>query len=163
MIIYFDSSALVKMFVEEEGSPAIKKFASDALPKENVIFATSAVTKAEVMAGLAAMRRGRYLTQRRFQKAVMDFRERWKVFHIPEVTVFLIDRSGEIGLNHKIKGCDAFQLASALGVEVDLFVSTDKDLNAAASQNGLDVWNPMSETIPVITTNNDGQSIPDHR
>ena len=26
MIIYVDSSALVKMFVEEEGSPAIKKF-----------------------------------------------------------------------------------------------------------------------------------------
>jgi hypothetical protein len=53
-------------------------------------------------------------------------------------------------LNHKIKGCDAFQLASALEVETDIFISTDNDLNVAASENGLFVWNPMTEPMPKI-------------
>ncbi len=115
-----------------------------------MIFATSAVTKAEILAALSAIRRGRHLTQTKFEKAVVDFKSRWKAFFIPEVTSLLIDKAGEIGLNHKIKGCDAFQLASALEVETDIFISTDNDLNVAALENGLFVWNPMSEPMPKI-------------
>jgi mRNA-degrading endonuclease RelE of RelBE toxin-antitoxin system len=39
-------------------------------------------------------------------------------------------------LNHKIKGCDAFQLASALEIETDIFISTDNDLNTAKLNKG---------------------------
>ena len=81
MIIYFDSSALVKSFVEEEGSTNVKNFLSElAKLKEIVVFATSAITKAEIMAALSAMRRGRHLTQTRFQKAVADFQKRWEAY-----------------------------------------------------------------------------------
>jgi predicted nucleic acid-binding protein len=69
-------------------------------------------------------------------------------FFIPEVTSLLIDKAGEIGLKHKIKGCDAFQLASALEAETDIFISTDNDLNVAALEHELFVWNPMTEPIP---------------
>ncbi len=148
MRIYFDSSALVKLVVDEEGSPEVRKFVSTAL--NDKAFITSAVTKAEVMAAIAAMRRGRHLTQRGFQKAVEDFRLRWRAFNVPEVTISLIDKAGEIGVGHKIKGCDAFQLASALEAEANLFVSCDDDLNTAASESGLFVWNPMVEIIPEI-------------
>jgi uncharacterized protein with PIN domain len=75
MTIYVDSSALVKMFVDEPGSPEIKQFVSDLVPKEDSTFVTSAITKAEIMAALAAIRRDRHFTQRRFEKAVADFRE----------------------------------------------------------------------------------------
>ncbi|MDM8557847.1 type II toxin-antitoxin system VapC family toxin [Candidatus Parabeggiatoa sp. HSG14] len=151
MIIYFDASALIKSLIEEPGSINIHNFLLEtAQLEETIIFATSAVTKAEIMAALSAIRRGRHLTQKKFEKAVVDFKTRWKAFFIPEVTHFLIDKAGEIGLNHKIKGCDAFQLASALEVETDIFISTDNDLNAAALENGLFVWNPMTEPIPKI-------------
>ena len=151
MIIYFDASALIKSLVEEPGSVSIKNFLlAIAQLEETVVFATSAVSKAEIMAALSAIRRGRHLTQKIFEKAVADFKIRWKAFFIPEVTSLLIDKAGEIGLNHKIKGCDAFQLASALEVESDIFISTDNDLNVAASENGLFVWNPMTEPIPKI-------------
>lgn len=114
----------------------------------NVDFVTAAVTKAEIMAGLSAIRRGRHITQREFNEAVANFREQWQIFSIADVTVALIDRAGEIGLNYKIKGCDAFQLASALESEADLLISTDSDLNAAAKESGLIVWNPMTESQP---------------
>jgi predicted nucleic acid-binding protein len=110
VIIYFDASALIKSLIEEPGSVSINNFLLEIKAHQGtVIFATSAVTKAEIMAALSAIRRGRYLTQKRFENAVADFKIRWKAFFIPQVTSLLIDQAGEIGLKHKIKGCDAFQ------------------------------------------------------
>jgi predicted nucleic acid-binding protein len=151
MNIFIDSSALVKVFVKEPGTLVIQPFVTEALANPAVILTTSAVTKAEMMAAFAALRRGRHLVQRKFEEAVAEFRERWQEFFVPEVTAALIDRSGEIGLNQKLKGADAFQLASALEVETDLFISTDNDLNTAAEDHGLTVWNPMTEPQPKIT------------
>ena len=151
MIVYFDAQALIKSLIEEPGSINIKNFLLEISTHEGtVIFATSAITKAEIMAALSAIRRGRHLTQTKFENAVADFRIRWKAFFIPEVTGHLIDKAGEIGLKHKIKGCDAFQLASALEAETDIFISTDNDLNVAALEHELFVWNPMTEPIPKI-------------
>jgi predicted nucleic acid-binding protein len=78
------------------------------------------------------------------------FEKRFRVFSIVEVLPSLIHTSGEIARDYKIKGCDAFQVASALIDEADLIVSTDQDLNEAAKANDLRVWNPMREPIPHI-------------
>lgn len=150
-IIYVDSSAFIKILIEEAGSQEITQYMTEAVAHGNVCFMTAAVTKAEVMAGLAAIRRGRHIIQREFEEAVANFQEQWRVFSIAEVTTALIDRAGDIGLHDKIKGCDAFQLASALEVETNLLISTDNDLNAAAVEHGLTVWNPMLEPQPEIT------------
>jgi predicted nucleic acid-binding protein len=76
MIIYFDSSALVKSVVDEEGSPQVKRFLSECLVSEEIDFVTSAITKAEVMAALSAMRRGKHLTEKKFRKAIAGFEVR---------------------------------------------------------------------------------------
>jgi predicted nucleic acid-binding protein len=95
VIIYFDASALIKSLIEEPGSVNIHHFLLEtAQLEETIIFATSAVTKAEIMAALSAIRRGRHLTQKKFEKAVADFKIRWKAFFIPEVTNLLIDKAG---------------------------------------------------------------------
>ena len=150
LIVYIDSSALIKIFVEEDGSLKIKQYMKETVAVGNVCFMTAAITKAEIMAGLSAIRRGRHITQREFEEAVANFRDLWLVFSIADVTTALIDHAGEIGLTYKIKGCDAFQLASALECEADLLISTDNDLNAAAIAQGVNVWNPMLEAQPKI-------------
>ncbi len=134
MIIYFDSSALVKSVVDEEGSPQVKRFLSECLVSEEIDFVTSAITKAEVMAALSAMRRGKHLTEKKFRKAIAGFEVRWEIFSVPEVTVSLI-----------------VQLACAVESESTLFISTDNDLNTAAVQKGLSVWNPMTDPIPTMS------------
>lgn len=58
-------------------------------------------------------------------------------------------------MNYTLKGCDAFQLASALMVGADLFVSSDDDLNNAAVQTGMTVWNPVTDTVPEISIPNE--------
>ncbi len=150
MQIYFDTSALVKEFVNEEGSDTIKQFVKTAISEESSNFLTAAVTQAESEAAFAAMRRNRELTQPKYEEVLQRFEKRWRVFSIVEVSSLLIDISGSIARNHKIKGCDAFQVASALVGQANLVVSTDRDLNQAAKNEGLQVWNPMLETIPQI-------------
>ena len=148
MNVFIDSSALVKVFVNEPGASVIQPFVMNAFVNPDIFLITSAITKAEMMTAFAALRRGRNLSQRQFEEAVTRFQERWQEFSVPEVTTALIDRSGDIGLQNKLKGADAFQLASAFEVDTDVFISTDNDLNAAAEACGLAVWNPMLETKP---------------
>ncbi len=151
---FIDSSALVKVFVNEPGTSVIQPFVLEAFDdNSNVFLMTSAITKAEIMAAFAALRRGRNLSQRQFEEAVARFKERWQEFSVPEVSAELIDLSGELGLQNKLKGADAFQLASALEVDTDMFISTDNALNAAAAAHGLAVWNPMLESQPKTKQN----------
>lgn len=150
MRIYFDTSALVKAFINEPGSDEVKMFISQVFPKNDIVFSTAVITKAEVGTALSAMRRNRELSVPKYQKAIEDFQLRWYSFDLVEAKPLVIETAFEIGITHKIKGCDAFHVASAVVDEADLVVSTDKDLNEAATANGLQVWNPMLEPIPHI-------------
>lgn len=150
MKIYFDSSALAKGFVNEESSDAVRNFIAAAVPARDTYLFTAVITKAEVIAAFAAMRRGRKISQPQLDQAVQQFREQWQYFSIVEATTPVIDTSGEIGLENKIKGCDAFHVASALIIETDLLVSSDNDLNAAALKHGIALWNPMESPPPTI-------------
>ncbi len=53
MIIYMDSSALIKFFVTEPGSLEIRQFMVERMAEGKHSFVTAAITKSEVMAGLA--------------------------------------------------------------------------------------------------------------
>ncbi len=55
MTIYVDSSALVKMCVDEPGSPEIKQFVSDLVPKEDTTFVTSAIWSSRFLTSMRIM------------------------------------------------------------------------------------------------------------
>ncbi len=74
---------------------------------------------------------------------VSDFKEQWKRFDAPDVDEDLVERSGELAEEYALKGCDAFQLASALESHVDVFISFDFALNDAAENRGFIAWNPV--------------------
>lgn len=150
MKIYFDSSALVKEFVQEDGSKAVQNFMRAQLANKQSFLFTAVVTKAEVIAAFTAMRRGRALTQPKYDKALQQFTERWKNFFVVDANVPVINASGDIAKGYKIKGCDAFQLASAVIIEANMLVSCDKDLNVAAVAKNITVWNPMETATPPV-------------
>lgn len=72
MRIYFDTSALVKAFVHEPGSDEVKTFIAQTFPRNDVVFSTAVITKAEVGTALAAMRRNRELSAPKYQQAIDD-------------------------------------------------------------------------------------------
>lgn len=150
MRIFFDSSALCKYFIEEEGTPEVQQLMTDASAKQGVFLSVSAVTYAEVMATLRRARHENRIPDSDFLSVVEDFRQRWKRLHVAGVSPATIERSGTLGLNHTLKGCDAFQLASALDIGADLLVSSDDDLNNAAVQTGMTVWNPVTDAVPQL-------------
>ncbi|MCP4345703.1 MAG: type II toxin-antitoxin system VapC family toxin [Desulfobacterales bacterium] len=154
MNIFFDSSVLCKYFIEEEGTPEVQQFVADASEKQGVFLSVSAVTYAEIMAALRRASHENRIEDSDFMGVVEDFRQQWRKLYVVSVSLALIEKSGELGLNYTLKGCDAFQLASALMIGADLFVSSDDDLNNVAVQMGMTVWNPLIDTVPQISVLN---------
>lgn len=133
MILYLDSSAAVKLFVEETESTTVQRWAAEA---DGV--ATSRVAYVEVCAALARRRRERRLTEERFTDALAALKDQWKNFAAIEVDEFW---AGELAVKHGLRGFDAVHLAAALelreSVSVPVFFSSyDKlQLDAALAEN----------------------------
>lgn len=108
-VAYFDSSALVKLVVDEPGSDdaALLWDGADAV-------ITSRVAHAEVRAALAAAHRNGRLeeTDLRAAQAAWDtFRQ---ALRLVEVTPQLEENAGDLAERHALSGFDAIHLASAL-------------------------------------------------
>ena len=139
MIVYLDTSALVKLFFLEAGSEIVidlVKMADSAV--------TSQVAYAESCSALARRRRDKRLTEEEFQKAKKNLDDLW-----PQMDTVLIDEihAGELAIKHVIRGFDAIHLAAALEIRISaakdtkvVFCSFDDCQNVAA----------LAETFAVI-------------
>ncbi len=134
---YFDSSALIKRFVEEAGSKRVEALIEAEPPP-----ATSKVAYAEVHAGLARKLRERGLTPAAHRSASRTFDADWRAYVRVELVDPLLVLARDLVQRRPLRGFDAIHLASALrlrdqiGDEV-LFVASDDRLLAAASSEGL--------------------------
>lgn len=137
MILYADSSAIVKLYIEEQGSANARRQMSDA----NLI-ACSYVAYAEIRATLAAAaRQGRH-TKAEHIRATADFEARWVSLHRIELSESLLRLAGELVEEHPLRGFDAIHLASALTLQRELgepvsFSAFDSRLTTAAAVCGL--------------------------
>ncbi len=136
MILYLDTSAAVKLYVEEEGTPTVVARVGDA---EAV--ATVRVTYAEARAALARYRREGGLTPVGLRRAVSELDRQWGMYNVVDVNDPLVRRAGALAERHSLRGYDAVQLAAALdlrgaGAAVE-FLSFDARLNRAARRERL--------------------------
>jgi len=136
VIVYLDTSALVKLYVEEEGSARVRKAVNSA--EESI---TSVVAYAESRAALARARRERMLTPQSHRAAVAAFDADWGALAIVRLEEELARRAGALAEKHALPGFDAIHLASALasisGVEGAAFACFDERLGKAARREGL--------------------------
>ena len=133
-LAYFDSSALVKLIVEEDGSHDVATLWDGA---DAVV--TSRVAHPEVRAALAAARRDRRLDDTSHAAAKQSWREFHAALRMVEVTESLEDRAGDLAEVHALSGFDAIHLASALTlVDAPVILATwDRRLLLAARATGL--------------------------
>ena len=133
-VAYFDSSALVKLVIDEPGSDDVATLWDGA---DAVI--TSRVANPEVRAALAAARRDGRLDEDDHLVA----KAAWEAFHqalrLVELTPQLEADAGDLAEEHALSGFDAIHLASALTLtELPLIVATwDNRLLRAAQAAGL--------------------------
>jgi uncharacterized protein len=134
VIAYFDTSALLKLVIAEDGAEQARSLWQQA--GEVVV---SRLVWPEAVAALAAARRGRRVSDEGQQTATDRLRSCLERCTVVSVADPLVDRAAELAAGSDLRAADAIHLATALAVvEADsVFVTWDKRLRQAAAQAGL--------------------------
>jgi predicted nucleic acid-binding protein len=127
-LVYFDSSALVKLVVEEEGSDI-----ASALWDGCDAALSSRLAYPEVCAALAAAHRNHDLDDKGFATATRDWDEFWAATRPVELTAHVEQHAGALAKRRGLRGADAIHLASALAVRAPtlLVAVWDRQLHTA--------------------------------
>jgi predicted nucleic acid-binding protein len=139
MILYCDTSALIKRYVEEEGSEGISK-----LWERASAVATSVVAFAETVATFNRKFREGVLSTREYKITVEEFKEDYGQLVLVPLNRDLDKSIENILKRHPLRGFDAIHLASALvflhsEAPPLMFACFDSALNQAARKEGLNV------------------------
>ena len=110
-IVYFDTSALVKLVVEEAGSDLAAAMwdGCDAALSSRLAYP-------EVRAALAAAGRNHDLDQAQLATAEQAWEEYWSSARPVELTLSVGRHAGQLARLHALRGADAVHLASALAI-----------------------------------------------
>lgn len=135
-VVYLDSSAFVKLVVEEPGSDVAARLWDDA---DAVV--ASRLAYPEVRAALAAARRGARLDAASEQQARSDLEAFWAATRVIELSEVIAEAAAELAGELVLGGADAVHLASALTLvdAAPVLTTWDRRLHAAAVEAGLTV------------------------
>jgi predicted nucleic acid-binding protein len=137
LIVYFDTSALLKRYVVEPDSEPVAAVWSSA-----TVIAASQILYAEVAAAFGRRRREMPGTVDDLDRAQQMFRDDWAGMHRIAVDDEINRRVDSLLMRHALRGADAIHLASAVLLR-DLaqaevtFACSDRALGAAAKAEGL--------------------------
>ncbi|MGB8322424.1 MAG: type II toxin-antitoxin system VapC family toxin [Candidatus Acidiferrum sp.] len=159
-MLYLDSSALIKHYIRERGTDAIDSKFREEEKYQRTAF-TSVIAYAEVQAAFARRRRDRLSSSAETSRVQEEFVTDWAVklnqVELGAGVLLFIRRLVE---EFPLKGFDAIHLASALWLRDALriakdfgqssntleFASSDRQLNKAASQLGMEIFDPEKES-----------------
>src|SRR5262249_4128618 len=150
------SSALVKRYVQETGTAWVRRLTRH---NPSTIIYIARITVVEVTSAVARRRKGTPpLAPSRASSILPRFRQHLDGrYTVIEITPALLDEAARRANAHTLRAYDAVQLAAALEInrkEQDAgfapvtLISADRDLNAAASGEGLKVDDPNLHTSP---------------
>lgn len=132
MRLYLDTSSLVKLFISETGSEAVR-----ALVTKTDTVCTSSVAYPEARATFARLRRAGQLDASAFAFAKREFDAYWPTYLTVNVTDSLCREAGDLAEQFRLRGFDGIHLASfaqlarEAGIAETSFSSFDDRLNEA--------------------------------
>jgi predicted nucleic acid-binding protein len=133
-LVYFDSSALVKLVVEESGSDLAAELwdGCDAALASRLAYP-------EVRAALAAAGRNHDLSKDDLITAEQAWEQYWAAVRPVELTAAVERQAGHLARTHALRGADAVHLASALAIaDPELIIAVwDHRLHTGALAAGL--------------------------
>ena len=139
MILYLDTSALVKLFLEEEHSDFVRDRA-----QASTLVMVSELTWTELCAALSLKRRTGLITGTQVGATLAEMTMGWPRYQRLGTDAALFTEAGELALRLDLRAYDSVQLASAwrafgvIGPALQ-FCSFDRKLNTAAQGLGLPV------------------------
>lgn len=134
MILYLDTSALVKRYIRETGSDELRRWLSEA-----DLAAVSLIAYPEANAAFARAVRAKAVSQRTGEKAVSLLAAHWPRYMKLPVSERINSRAAELAWSLGLRGYDAVHLASAERWQTSLgrpivLVTDDRQLAAAGRQ-----------------------------
>lgn len=146
---FFDSSALVKAYVAENGTDWVRAILND--PQYSITI--SALAEVEVTSALTRRFNEGDLTRIELDQACDELGRDCATYSLVNVTTQILKAAVVNARNHSVRAYDAVQLASAITVRDTLLVtkgnsinftlvSADNSLNDAARLDGVPVQDP---------------------
>ncbi len=134
--MYFDSSALVKLLIAEDGSDLADEVWDGC---DSAI--SSRLAYPEVCAALAAARRNDLISTNDYRESEAAWEIYWSAIRPVELSVDVERCAGTLARDSSLRGADSVHLASALAIELDdLIVAVwDRQLHTATRAVGLRV------------------------
>jgi predicted nucleic acid-binding protein len=140
-LIYLDTSALIKRFVNEKGSPLVQSLVGERGP-----VATAKIAYAEIFAGFARKLRKGHLPRNLHALACRQFERDWQSYLRVELQDDILFLARDLVQRHPLRGFDSVHLASALSLKNALgeeitFAAADGRLLRAAEAEKLEPLN----------------------
>lgn len=148
MILFCDTSALVKLYIDEECSDMMQTLATSASA-----MAVCRIAWAESMAALARRSRECPADAAAIAAARVRLQVDWPRYAIIEITQPLVELAGDYADTFALRGCDSVQLAAARTLQASAdealyFACFDARLNNAARV--LAMLTQVSETQSLV-------------
>jgi uncharacterized protein len=139
LILYLDTSALVKLYAAEAGSEVVRRAVAGS-----ELIATSLIAYAEARSALARKCRSGEITRAALKKLRQEFERDWARLHVLPVDQALVLKAGDLTEEHALRAFDALHLATADSLQAVLratvtFACFDGALNGAAKIRGLEL------------------------
>lgn len=147
MKIYFDTSALVKFFHEEEGTIEVTELITD--PENDIII--SELSKIEFYSAIHRRYRRKEINNTELGLAIVSFEKECTNFKVVPVSSIIMQEAmmfiQKYGKNHGLRTLDAIHLATFFLLKDNdwLFVASDDNLNQIVSELKTNTFNPMKK------------------
>lgn len=140
MILYLDTSALVKRYIQEAGTDEVI-----ALIENAGSVGSASLAKVEMAVALEKTVRQGWLERKIALQAWQDFLGHWSSFTRLNASPGIIERASALAWEYSLRGYDAMHLACAFlwqeTLETQITMATfDRDLWQAGGKAGLAVW-----------------------
>lgn len=140
MIVYIDTSALVKRYIQEANSGDVVKLLDQADLAGSIL-----LTRVEMASAFSKAVRMKWLDLQTSEEAWQDFLLHWRSFSRLVVTQPLTERASRLAWDYGLRAYDATHLAAALlwqeTIETPVTLATyDRELWQAGKKAGLSVW-----------------------
>jgi len=148
-VLYLDSSALVKRYIQEVGSAWVSGLTTSTAG--NWLY-VARITGVEVVSAITRKARAGGISSADATQALTSFRADFSgSFTVIEMTLVLLSEAMRLAEIHGLRAYDAVQLAAALALKNErlangllppTLISADADLNTAAQAEGLSMGDP---------------------
>lgn len=137
MITYFDTSAFIKLIINEIGTDEVESYWD-----EDGDVASCQLIVVESTAALVRARQSDRISIATYKSSISLLDNLYARLTIVNIDENLLADACDVTKTEKLRAYDAVHLASALKIGADIFASADADLCRAANRQGLNIFNP---------------------